>query len=71
MMGIAAYNRGSRVLRNALDREAQDRRTVRMVPCGGRMSNGPSKRYGRCLICGAIDYEAYEGDRCRRMVRGE
>ena len=67
-MGIAAYNRGTKALRDRLDREVAERRTVRMVECGGRIYNGPYKCYGRCSACGAIDYEAYEGDLCRRKV---
>ncbi len=67
-MGVAAYNRGTKALCDQLDREEKDRRTVLMVTCGGTMRNGPGKAYGRCTVCGAVDYEAYEGDRCRRMV---
>jgi hypothetical protein len=67
-MGVAAYNRGTKALCDQLDREERDRRTVRMVECGGRMRDGTGKLYGRCTACGGIDYELYEGDRCRRLV---
>lgn len=67
-MGAAAYNRGSKVLRDQLDREAEDRRTVRHVRCSGLMRNGPEKRYARCRVCGGVDYELNEGDHCRARM---
>ena len=67
-MGVRAYNRGTKVLQDRLDREAASRRTVRMVECGGWMRNGPRKEFARCTVCSAVDYELYEGDRCRRKV---
>lgn len=36
--------------------------------CNGTVFNGPDKRFGRCSKCGNLDYELYEGDRCREMV---
>lgn len=39
-----------------------------MDVCGGRIYNGPNKAYGRCARCGHVDYEAYEGDTCRRRL---
>ena len=63
-MGAAAYNRGSRVIRERLDREAAERR-VRVL-CRGVYRNGPDKRYARCDQCGHVDYEANKGDRCNR-----
>lgn len=64
-MGAAAYNRGSRAIRNQIDRElAASRRT----PCPGLFRNGPGKRYARCSHCGRVDYEANEGDRCRAVL---
>lgn len=62
--GAAAYNRGSRAIRAQLDRERI--RSGRY--CTGTMIDGPNKAYGRCTRCGAIDYEKYEGDRCRRLI---
>lgn len=59
-MGVAAYNRGSRVIRERIDREASARREL----CGGKYQNGPDKRHARCDRCGRIDYEANEGDPC-------
>lgn len=66
-MGVAAYNRGSRCISAQLDRELADR-SMRRVPCGGKLYNGPDKRFGRCALCHRIDYEGYEGDRCRQTV---
>jgi hypothetical protein len=60
-MGSAAYNRGSRVIRERIDRELAERRTRRV--CGGTFRPGPEKRFSRCGKCGVIDYEKYEGDR--------
>jgi hypothetical protein len=37
--------------------------------CHGRMENGPDKAFARCGLCGCIDYELYEGDRCRCRKR--
>jgi hypothetical protein len=64
-MGVAAYNRGSRAISRALDRDAEELREKRRsgaVRCGGTFRNGPEKKYGRCDRCGRIDYEKYEGD---------
>jgi hypothetical protein len=36
--------------------------------CRGKMENGPGKAYAKCGLCGALDYEANEGDTCRRRV---
>lgn len=33
--------------------------------CTGTMINGPGKRSARCGVCGIVDWEANEGDRCR------
>lgn len=44
---------------------------AKLVRCNGRMRNGPEKRYARCRVCGAIDWELNEGDRCRAMVPAE
>ena len=65
-MGIAAYNRGSAAIRHQLDREARARRT--RVRCGGKLHNGPGKRYVRCERCQHIDWEANEGDLCTEFV---
>ncbi len=40
----------------------------RVVHCPGIVRNGPDKAYSRCPICGKVDYELYEGDRCRNMI---
>lgn len=62
--GVAAYNRGTRLLRRQLDRDA-----VKVGRyCGGKMHDGPNKAFGRCSSCGKIDYEKYEGDRCTRII---
>ena len=42
--------------------------TSKSKPCKGTYYNGPGKRYARCRVCGHIDWEANEGDRCRRLV---
>jgi hypothetical protein len=34
----------------------------------GTMVNGPDKAYARCSVCGSVDYDKYEGDRCARQV---
>jgi hypothetical protein len=65
-MGIAAYNRGSRAISAGIDREAARTRYGRY--CTGKMWNGPGKQYARCLKCGDIDYEKYEGDRCGKLI---
>lgn len=65
MMGAAAYRRGSRVIREQIDRECSARR----LRCAGKMRNGPDKRFARCDQCGAISYEKYEGDTCGKEVR--
>lgn len=39
--------------------------------CPGGVENGPGKRYAVCRLCGALDYEANEGDRCRALVESE
>lgn len=65
-MGAAAYNRGSRAVRERIDREQRGKR-VRTI-CGGTYYNGPDKAYGRCDRCKAVDYEKYEGDKCTREV---
>lgn len=62
-VGAAAYNRGSRAIRAAIDRERDT-----PAPCGGRYGNTPGKLAARCGRCGRLDYEANEGDRCTRMV---
>lgn len=36
--------------------------------CNGTYRNGPGKRYARCWKCGHVDWEANEGDRCRRLI---
>jgi len=61
-MSIRAYNRATRVIRTRIDHELAERRRV----CGGTYRNGPDKRFCRCDTCRRIDYEANEGDRCRR-----
>ena len=63
-MGAAAYNRGSRMIRERTDRETAARRTY----CAGKMRNGPAKNYVRCPQCGRVDFEKYEGDTCGREV---
>ena len=68
-MGAAAYNRGSKAIREQIDRELE-RKTIR-VRCKGIMRNGPEKRYARCRHCGAIDWELNEGDSCRAFVAAE
>lgn len=65
-MGTAAYNRGSRAISAQIDRELADKR--RRVICNGTFYNGPGKRFARCDKCKRIDYEANEGDRCRRAI---
>jgi hypothetical protein len=67
-MGHAAYNRGSMAISIQIDRELEEKRKARRVRCNGKMRNGPDKRYARCVKCGAIDYELYEGDKCRMFV---
>lgn len=37
--------------------------------CRGVMIDGPAKLHCRCDTCGAVSYEANEGDRCGREVR--
>lgn len=39
---------------------------VEVTNCGGTYYNGPDKRYVRCNRCHRIDWEANEGDRCKR-----
>jgi hypothetical protein len=34
--------------------------------CPGVLRNGPGKAFTRCATCGAIDWEANEGDTCRK-----
>jgi hypothetical protein len=63
-VGVAAYNRGSRVIRRELDATIMKRGRY----CGGRFTNGPGKRYARCVRCRRIDYEANEGDRCSFLI---
>ena len=65
-MGAAAYNRGSRVIRERIDREIAARR--RVVLCKGTYRHGPDKCYARCDQCMHIDYEANEGDLCNRRI---
>ena len=65
-MGVAAYNRGSRAISEAINREQRTKRTK--IRCSGKMRNGPEKRYARCDTCGRIDWEANEGDRCLEWV---
>lgn len=36
--------------------------------CGGKMYNGPGKKYTRCSKCGRIDWEKNEGDLCSRDI---
>jgi hypothetical protein len=66
-MGAAAYNRGSRAIRAQIDRDLAARRTETLCP--GKMRNGPEKKYTRCDLCSAIDYEKNEGDRCGRVKK--
>jgi hypothetical protein len=40
----------------------------RVCLCGGRLENGPGKRYVRCVRCRRIDWEANEGDRCAFLI---
>lgn len=61
-MGAAAYNRGSRAIREQIDRELREKRKLRYCP--GTFYNGPGKRFARCDTCKRVDYEANEGDRC-------
>jgi hypothetical protein len=70
-MGHAAYSRGSRAISTQIDRELEEKRKTRRVRCNGKIQNGPEKRFGRCTKCGAIDYELYEGDRCRAFIPEE
>ena len=63
-MGVAAYNRGSRVIRRQLDATIVKRGRL----CGGRFENGLGKRYARCVRCRRIDWEANEGDRCSFLI---
>jgi hypothetical protein len=42
--------------------------TNKSKPCGGTLYNGPGKRFTRCSVCGTIDWEANEGDRCRERL---
>ena len=39
------------------------------LPCPGHYLNGPEKRYARCSMCGHLDYESNEGDRCTNVVK--
>ena len=36
--------------------------------CVGTYRNGPGKRFARCQVCGGVDYEANEGDHCKRAA---
>jgi len=65
-VSIAAYNRGSRAIRESIDRREGKVKVGRY--CGGAMGNGPGKDFVRCNRCGNIDYEKYEGDRCGRII---
>ena len=62
--GVAAYNRGSRLISRQLDRAVIRDGWY----CNGRMENGPNKNYARCQKCGHIDYEKNEGDLCGRLI---
>lgn len=37
-----------------------------MKVCGGKLYNGPEKRFVRCERCNTIDWEHNEGDLCTR-----
>lgn len=36
------------------------------MQCAGIYENGPGKRFVRCRVCRAIDFERNEGDSCNR-----
>jgi hypothetical protein len=65
--GVAAYNRGSRLISRQTDAALAGRVKFGRY-CGGKMYNGPGKRFTRCARCGSIDYEANEGDACERVI---
>ena len=65
--GVAAYNRGSRLISRQTD-AALAGRVKEGRFCTGRMRNGPGKRFTRCNRCGDIYWEKNEGDRCERII---
>jgi hypothetical protein len=65
--GVAAYNRGSRLISRQTDAAIAGRVKLGRY-CMGKMYNGPGKRFARCGRCGHIDYEANEGDKCGRII---
>lgn len=65
--GVAAYNRGSRLISRQISGDLAGRVKDGRY-CGGVMYNGPDKRYTRCSRCKKIDWEKNEGDRCDRVI---